>query len=290
MNGKYNKRASVDNTRESIMTDFNYTANYGTRLNDYADVIDVGIRFAFQPLVTAGGNATLGHEALVRGLYGESAHELIAGVRPENLFYFDQACRMRAIADADRAGMQGALHLNCTEVDAATLSMALEATAQAVAASRLSPAQIVLEFSTLARLGNPRQLAAVRQQANGYGFRVLADNFGVGEAGLKRLAVLRPEFVKLDRELISSVHTSSRRQAMVCGIVATSKALGITPIAAGVERSAEVDWLAAVGIEQFQGYFFGRPQKLAQPEAESTPTGRAMPEDYEAPAFSLCAA
>ena len=272
------------------MTDFNHTRNHSNRLNDYADVIDVGIRFAFQPLVSAGGDATLGHEALVRGLYGESAHELIAGVRPENLFFFDQACRMRAIADADRAGLHGALHLNCTEVDAETLSMALEATAQAVAASRLSPGQIVLEFSTLARLGNPRQLAAVRAQANRHGFRVLADNFGVGEAGLKRLAVLRPEFVKLDRELISNVHSSSRRQAMVCGIVATSKALGITPIAAGVERAAEVEWLANVGIEQFQGFYFGRPQKLTQPAAETAPAGHDLSEDYTGAAFNLCAA
>ncbi len=273
------------------MTDLNHTANYGNRLNDYADVIDVGIRFAFQQLVTADGNATLGHEALVRGLYGESAQEIIASVRPENLFYFDQACRMRAIADADRAGLQGAIHLNCTEVDAVTLGMALEATANAVAASRLSPEQIVLEFSTLARLGNPRQLAGVRDLANRNGFRVLADNFGVGEAGLKRLAVLRPEFVKLDRELISNVQASARRQAMVCGIVATSKALGITPIAAGVERAAEVEWLANIGIEQFQGFYFGRPQKLSVPAAETAPASlRGAAEDLEQAAFSLCAA
>ncbi len=272
------------------MNDLDYTTNYGNRLSDYADVIDVGIRFAFQRVVSVNSEVTIGHEALVRGLYGESAHELIAGVRPENLFFFDQACRMRAIADADRAGLQGTLHLNCTEVDANTLSMALEATAEAVAASRLNPGQIVLEFSTLARLGSPRQLASVRAQANKYGFRVLADNFGVGEAGLKRLAVLRPEFVKLDRELISNVHASSRRQAMVCGIVATSKALGITPIAAGVEHLAEVEWLAATGIEQFQGFYFGRPEKLSHPAAETAAAIHGGADELESAEFSLCAA
>lgn len=272
------------------MSDFHYNTNSGNRLNDYADVIDVGIRFAFQPLVNVNGDQTIGHEALVRGLYGESAHEIIGGVRPENLFYFDQACRMRAIADADRAGLQGTLHLNCTEVDATNLEPALQATRMAVADSALNPEQIVLEFASLARLGNPRQLAGVREQANRYGFRVLADNFGVGEAGLKRLAVLRPEFVKLDRELISNVHSSPRRQAMVCGIVATSKALGITPIAAGVERAEEVEWLANIGVNQFQGYFFGRPQKVRQPVVETAPVRQPAFDSLEDPAFNLCAA
>jgi blue light- and temperature-responsive anti-repressor len=272
------------------MIDHHDSINAGNRLNDYADVIDVGIRFAFQPVVDVNGDATLGHEALVRGLYGESAQEIISGVRPENLFYFDQACRMRAIADADWAGLTGALHLNCTEVDATNLEAALEATRIAVDNSNLEADQIVLEFPNLARLGSPRQLAAVREQANRYGFRVLADNFGVGEAGLKRLAVLRPEFVKLDRELIAKIHASPRRQAMVCGIVATCKALGITPIATGVERAEEIEWLADIGIDHFQGYFFGRPQPLRTTQPEAAMAAHAARDGFDEAAFSLCAA
>ena len=270
------------------MTNLHTEVSSDSRFNDYADVIDVGIRFAFQALVDTDGHSTLGHEALVRGLRGESAHEIIASVRPENLFYFDQACRMRAIADADRAGLQGSLHLNCTEVDADTMELALSATAAAVANSRLSPSQIVLEFSTLARLGSPRQLADVRSRANAHGFRVLADNFGLGEAGLKRLAVLRPEFVKLDRELISNVHVSPRRQAMVCGIVATCKALGITVIAAGVERAAEVAWLTEAGVDQFQGFYFAHPK--AAGDAKPPMDAPVQSRESDELALSLCAA
>ncbi len=270
------------------MTNLHMEVNSDSRFNDYADVIDVGISFAFQAVVDTEGQSTLGHEALVRGLNGESAHEIIASVRPENLFFFDQACRMRAIADADRAGLEGSLHLNCTEVDADTMELALSATAAAVANSRLDPSQVVLEFSTLARLGNPRQLADVRARANAYGFRVLADNFGLGEAGLKRLAVLRPEFVKLDRELISSVHVSPRRQAMVCGVVATCKALGITVIAAGVECAAEVAWLVEAGVDQFQGFYFARPEAVSDEEVLfDAPVRSGLSDDL---ALSLCAA
>ncbi|WP_376692886.1 EAL domain-containing protein [Wenzhouxiangella sp. EGI_FJ10409] len=242
--------------------------NSNTRLEDYLSVLDVGIRFAFQPLVDGQSGRTVGHEALVRGCSGESPAQIIASVRPDNLFYFDQACRLGAIREASRLGLRGDLHINCTEIDPDNLEAALASTAEAVEASRFSPSQIVLEFNSLERLGSPRQLAEVRARANAWGFRVAADNFGTGEAGLKRLAVLRPEFVKLDRELIAGIHGSLRRQAMVLGVVASCKALGIVPIAAGIERESELEWLRQAGVAHFQGYYFGRPE-LAEAEEET---------------------
>jgi len=230
------------------------------RLDDYLEVLDVGIRFAFQPLVDETSGHTTGHEALVRGCSGESPAQIIASVRPENLFYFDQACRLGAIREASRLGLAGDLHINCTEIDPGNLKLALDSTLHALTDSHFRADQIVLEFSTLEKLGNPRQLAEVRSRANARGFRVAADNFGRREAGLKRLAVFRPEFVKLDRELTFGIHNSRLRQAMVLGVIASCQALAIEPIAAGIEQEAELAWLRQAGIERFQGYYFGRPE------------------------------
>jgi len=240
------------------------------RLFDYTAVIGVGIRFAFQPVVHLRAGRIIGFEALVRGRSGEPASSIIANVRPDNLSFFDQACRSRAIQDASELGMTSDLFLNCTQITPDNLGLALKGTLRQVQASGMSPDQVVLEFSSLARLGNPRELANVRDQANACGFRVLADNYGTGDAGLKRLAVFRPEYVKLDREIINKVHTSRRRQAIVLGIVATCRALDIGVIAIGVERAEEVDWLHnSVGIDYFQGYYFARPELQAKPTVAS---------------------
>ncbi|MFW5927352.1 MAG: EAL domain-containing protein, partial [Wenzhouxiangella sp.] len=158
--------------------------------------------------------------------------------------------------------------------------------AEAVAEAAIDPGRIVLEFTSLERLGNPRQLAEVRRLANRYGFRIAADNFGTGEAGLKRLAVLQPEFVKLDRELISGIGRSRRRQAMVLGILATCRSLDIEPIATGVETLDEIEWLQDAGIDRFQGYYFARPQLEDQLE-----DGIAEPVfSRDEAGFSACAA
>ncbi len=245
-------------------------------LSDYTNLIGVGIQFAFQPLVNLNQARIAGYEALVRGHDGQSAGAVIAGVRPENLAMFDQACRTRALQDAARIGVRGDLHLNCTEVTPDNLAMAIDKSVMDAVTFDIAPNRVVLEFSDLQRLGNPRQLAAVRQRANAAGFRVLADNFGLGEAGLKRLVVLQPEFIKLDRELCTNIDRSQRRQAMVLGIMASCRALDIDVIASGVERAEEVEWLhEKAGVDRFQGYYFARPQLMAAPSVNLGSFGNA---------------
>lgn len=247
----------------------NATAGTHARLADYTAVIGVGIQFAFQPLVNLQGARIMGYEALVRGRSGEPAGSIIANVLPENLSYFDQACRSRAIQDAAELGINSDLFLNCTQINPDNLGLALSATREQAETCGLDTGQVVLEFSSLVRLGNPRELANVRDRANACGFRVLADNFGTGEAGLKRLAVFCPEYIKLDREIINQVHASRRRQAMILGIIATCQALGTEVIATGVERAEEVEWLhEKAGINCFQGYYFARPQLQAKPPVD----------------------
>jgi blue light- and temperature-responsive anti-repressor len=241
--------------------------SHDLKLSDYTEVIGVGIEFAFQPVVQFGAGQVFGYEALVRGRSGEPASSIIANVRPENLAYFDQACRTRAIQDAAELGVHSNLFLNCTQITPGNLDQMLQVTRREADRAGFEVERIVLEFSSMVRLGNPRELAAVREKANGYGFRVLADNFGTGEAGLKRLVVFRPEFIKLDREVVNGIHTSLRRQAMVLGMVATCRALDIEVIAAGVERAEEVDWLHhQAGVDHFQGFYFARPEVQAKPE------------------------
>jgi len=227
--------------------------------HDCSEVVDTGFSFAFQPMVDIESRRVIGHEALVRGLAGESAGTVIEAIRPENRYYFDQACRMRALKAASRRGIDTAIHLNCSQVSPDNLALSIDATLECAAENAIDARRIVLEFGSLEMLGNPRQLDKAREMAQAAGLRVLADNVGVGEVGLKRLAVFRPDFAKLDRSLIRSIDSSARRQAIVHGLVATCKALGIDVIATGIEREAELRWVRSAGVKLGQGFLFGRP-------------------------------
>jgi len=234
--------------------------------NDCHEVVDTGFSFAFQPVVDAHSREVVGHEALVRGLSGESAATVLKAIRPENRYYFDQACRMRALKAAAHQGIETAIHLNCSQISPDNLALSIEATVEAAKEYGITPDRVVLEFGDLEMLGGPRQLDKAREMAHAAGLKVLADNVGVGEVGLKRLAVFRPDFVKLDRSLISGIDSSARRQAIVCGIIATCKALNIEVIATGVECQEEMGWLKKSGMRLAQGFFYAHP--TANPSAE----------------------
>lgn len=237
-----------------------------SRMAEYAASLEVGIRFAFQAIVDAERQEVVGCEALVRGVSGQSAEAIIARIRPENQFHFDQACRIGAIQAARTLGADTDLHINCSRVTPENMAHVTQVTRYMADEYEVDARRIVLEFGNLEQLGNPRELAGVATAAREAGFRVLADNFGVNEAGLKRLVVFAPDFVKLDRQLVSGVHLGRRRQAIVKGVLATANAMEIGVIATGVERQQELDWLRAAGVARFQGYFFGRPSAEQQPE------------------------
>lgn len=229
-------------------------------IDDFADAVDAGFSFAFQPIVAMESLEILGHEALVRGLDGSSAASVISAIAPDNLYGFDQACRMRALELAARLAVDGDIHLNCSAIDPDNLPLTIEATRESVQRLDIEPSRVVLEFGNLERLGNPRQLDATRSQVERAGFRVLADNIGTLEVGLKRLVVFKPEYAKLDRSLIRGIPESPRRQAIVHGLVATCCALGIKLIAGGIETEGERSWLYSAGVRIAQGFLFARPE------------------------------
>lgn len=242
-------------------------------LSDCTEALDSGFRFAFQPIVDRSDGSITGYEALVRGLNGESAASVIAAIGPEKRQAFDQACRVRALETAARLDLVGDLHLNCSRITPANLESAIAATRSCALDNGIDPSRVVLEFGELEPLGNPRQLDNAHRVARAAGFRVLADNVGAGEVGLKRLAVFRPRYAKLDRSLVAGVDASPRRQAIVHGVIATCRALGIDVIAAGVETEAEAGWLVQAGIGLAQGYLFGAPS--LRPGAEVRKSGGA---------------
>lgn len=237
-------------------------------LSSLGDAMDTGFSFAYQPIVALQSMTVVGQEALVRGLGGESAASVIAAIQDDNRYWFDQACRLRAIETAARLGIKEDLHLNCSQITPENLRQTLQSTRRAAIEAGIQPNRIVLEFGNLELLGDPRTLDRVRQQVHAAGFRVLADNVGCSEVGLKRLAVFKPDYAKLDHSLIRGIDRSPRRQAIVLGTVATAHALNMDVIAAGVETAQERDWLQSAGIDLAQGYLFAQPAFERAPDLE----------------------
>jgi EAL domain-containing protein (putative c-di-GMP-specific phosphodiesterase class I) len=92
------------------------------------------------------------------------------------------------------------------------------------------------------------------------GFRIALDDLGAGYAGLNTFTQLEPDFVKLDRALVSGVDASTRKRSVVRSMLRLcGEELGIHVVGEGVETVDERDALASDGCVLLQGYLFARP-------------------------------
>jgi diguanylate cyclase (GGDEF)-like protein len=139
-----------------------------------------------------------------------------------------------------------------------------------LAATGLPPGALELEITeTVIQTGSATIESLRRLRA--LGVSIALDDFGIGYSSLTSLEQLPITRVKLDRQLIAGIDGNSRSAAIVRSIVALCQGLGLQVVAEGVERAAQLDFLARCGAVGVQGFLLARPVEaaLAHPEASA---------------------
>ena len=240
-------------------------------------LVDFDIAMAFQPIVDIVTGEPFAHEALVRGLDGEGAADVLSRVTPENRYAFDQRCRVAAIEGAVAAGLlatSARLSINFLPNAVYSPLACIQLTLRTAAACGLPTDRLIFEFTENEEMGDPTHVAGIIETYQAMGFGTALDDFGAGYAGLSLLARFQPDMLKLDMELIRGVEDSVARRTIVGSLVAMADALGLTVIAEGVETKAELDVLAAMGVRYVQGYLFARPAFRALAEVRPISSSR----------------
>jgi EAL domain-containing protein (putative c-di-GMP-specific phosphodiesterase class I) len=233
---------------------------------------DLAIRMAFQPIVDTRTGRIFAHEALVRGPQGEGAGMVMSQVTPENRYAFDQKCRVVAIETAARLGLTDAISINFMPNAVYNPEHCLQTTLWTADKCDFPLERIIFEFTETEEVDHTH-LKAIFDEYQSHNFRTAIDDFGAGHSGLKRLAELQPDLVKLDMDVIRGVDTDRRRRAIVAGTAAICHELGIEVIAEGVETADELHALQDCGIDLIQGYLLARPalEALAAPDQLALP-------------------
>ncbi|HET6501195.1 MAG TPA: EAL domain-containing protein, partial [Amycolatopsis sp.] len=84
-----------------------------------------------------------------------------------------------------------------------------------------------------------------------------------GYASLSQLLRLPVDILKIDQSFVAGLGESSDATGIVNGIVAMAHAVNLIVVAEGVETALQRDVLCALGCDQAQGHFFGRPSPPA---------------------------
>ncbi|MEM9140112.1 MAG: GGDEF domain-containing phosphodiesterase, partial [Pseudomonadota bacterium] len=91
------------------------------------------------------------------------------------------------------------------------------------------------------------------------GLDVELDDFGSGHASIISLIKLRPDALKIDRELIATITTDPSRRDLVRSIIDIGRSLNVRVVAEGVETLGQADLLRDLGCDTLQGYVFSKP-------------------------------
>jgi len=122
----------------------------------------------------------------------------------------------------------------------------------------LPPRCIEIELTENVLQTAPHTIDAVRE-LDAAGVGIALDDFGAGFSSLISLERLPLSRVKLDRNLISSIDTSARCQAIARAIIALCQSLGLPVTAEGVERREQLAWLLDQPAMSIQGYLLSGP-------------------------------
>ncbi|WP_427131165.1 EAL domain-containing protein [Pseudarthrobacter sp. S9] len=230
---------------------------------------------AFQPILELSTSGIVGAEAFTRFVTdgGDTA------------YWFAEAADARLGSDLEFAALESALaaaqHLPDHLYVALKLSPATcldPLLPDLLLQSPLSPCRVVLELTEAPTVEQPeaivRALAPLRHQ----GVRMAIDHAGSYAGSVRHISQLRPDFIKLDRNLIAGIDTDALRNALGEAMTGLAEQIGAAVIAEGIETASELATVTALGMTAAQGYFLGRPTTRPEdwagwiPRAEKSPS------------------
>ncbi len=215
---------------------------------------------AFQPIVHTSG--VFAYEALVRGPLGESAGSILSQVNRDNMYAFDQACRVRAIELAAQLGAGTPQRVSINFIPGAVYrpETCIRKTLETAERVGMALSNIIFEVTEGERVTDRKHLLNIFREYRKHGLQTAIDDFGAGFAGLDLLAEFQPDILKLDMVLIRDIDKKPASRAIVRAVVSLCRELSIRLIAEGIETRAEFEVLEDLGIEFYQGYLFAKPQ------------------------------
>ncbi len=210
---------------------------------------------ALQPIVDVGTGRWVAVEALAR---------FPDGVRPD-----------RWIGDAHAAGVGTGLEVRILERAVALLpslpgGVGLSVNAspalvldrrfgEVIERSGAAAGRLVVEITEHESVSHYEDISAALLPHRERGVRLAVDDTGAGYASFAHVLRLRPDVIKMDRSLLADIDHDAARRAVVTAVVLMALELGARVTAEGVETAAELDTLAALGVDTVQGFLLARP-------------------------------
>jgi EAL domain-containing protein (putative c-di-GMP-specific phosphodiesterase class I) len=221
----------------------------------------------YQPKVQTNTGAVRGAEALIRWVHPKRGLISPDGFIPLaeecgligaiGEWVVREACRQaRAWQDQGLAPMRVSVNLSPSQFRGSGL---IHSVRRALDEVGLDARYLEVELTESAVMSDPEESIAILEQLSSMGVLVSVDDFGTGYSSMSYLRRLPIDKLKIDRVFINEIASRPEDASIVRAIVSLAHSLRLKVVAEGVETPAQLDFLKAVGCDEYQGYHFSRP-------------------------------
>lgn len=270
----------ISGTREPQFRDFSRVTSLHNfiSLNKAEWLLDVlsseRLTCHFQPIVYAEDTSRIfAQEALLRGI--DEQGNLISpgrifsdGSDAGLVFQLDALARQIAIREANQHGIEQLIFINFSPTAVYDPTTCLRMTVRAINEAGIPHNRVVFEVMESEQPPDIKHLIKILKFYQDAGFLIALDDFGTGYSNLNLISALSPDFIKLDRNLISNIQKDPQKAFITKKLLEIAQHLQIKTIAEGIETIEELDWAREHNATFIQGFIIAKPQS---PPVKTTP-------------------
>jgi diguanylate cyclase (GGDEF)-like protein/PAS domain S-box-containing protein len=222
----------------------------------------------YQPIVSLGNNSRpVAAEALIRWHHPELGlvmPDVFLPIMDEasmgeaiGAWVLGEACRQAAHWNASvMVPVRVGVNVTSAQFKSGRLVQTVE---RALRESGLPSHLLCIEITEQHQLADSEQTRDVMAALRALGVLVAIDDFGTGYSSLSYISRLRPDELKLDKSLVTSVDSDAERAGVVVAALAMARSLKLEVVSEGVETEAEKEFLSANGCDMAQGFLYSQP-------------------------------
>lgn len=221
----------------------------------------------FQP-VMAKDNRVVGHESFARVVKSDGrvigGGDIVEASRKLGIEYaLDRHLHVQAIKTFMAGKLSGYLFVNFFPGFIQRPEVYLEGLNEAVRMHHMISKQVVLDFTESEHQHDMLHMKRVVDFCRSKGYAIALDDVESLQNAKKLIPDIKPDFVKLGRDIIAQI-SQSGDVSLMRDILDISHSNGALVIAEGVEDEASFETLKRIDVDMFQGYLFSAPVEVKE--------------------------
>lgn len=228
------------------------------------DIIEKGnITTLFQPIISLRDGSVIGYEALTRGPVNSQLHNpglLFEAAKIHNkTFQLELLCNVKAIERATNLSNDKFLFINIDPLVFRTDTYKNKITKEVFQNQKLTPNRIIFEITERTAIDDFKDFRKTIDYYFDKGYNIAIDDIGSGYSGLKMLSGTKPNYIKMDMDLIRNINNNAFNKSLIECFVKLAESNNMKIIAEGIETEEELTTLIDLGVHAGQGYLINKP-------------------------------